>query len=83
MFETDPHPGGPGVIPQLETERLRLRRLVPDGLDAYAAMYAAAEVTRCLRDCPSIEWQPGIRWPVHLGHWELHGYGQWAVVERA
>jgi len=36
------------VIPELETERLLLRALRPEDLDAYAAMHADPEVMRYL-----------------------------------
>jgi RimJ/RimL family protein N-acetyltransferase len=38
------------MIPTLETERLLLRGLRVHDLDAYAAMYADAEVMRYLED---------------------------------
>ncbi len=71
------------MIPELSTERLLLRALDPKDIDAYAAMYADAEVMQFLENG-----QPQTRaaaWrsmAVHLGHWALRGYGQWALVER-
>jgi RimJ/RimL family protein N-acetyltransferase len=71
------------VIPELETARLLLRALGPSDLDAYAAMYADAEVMRFLEDGRPLDRAAAWRsMAVHLGHWRLRGYGQWALVER-
>ncbi len=72
------------MIPEISTERLRLRGLVASDLDAYAAMYADAEVMRFLEDGRpqprSAAWRSMAG---HLGHWALRGFGQWALVESA
>ena len=68
----------------LETERLRLRMFRESDLDAYARMCADAEIMRYLGEGKPLTraeaWRSmaGI-----LGHWELRGYGLWAVEERA
>ena len=31
--------------------------------------------------CPAPS--PGASWPICVGHWELRGYGQWLLAERA
>jgi len=72
------------VIPELRTERLLLRGLRPSDLDAYAAMYADPDVMRYLEDGRPLDRAAAWRMmAVHLGHWQLRGYGQWALVERA
>ncbi|HWF25539.1 MAG TPA: GNAT family N-acetyltransferase [Solirubrobacteraceae bacterium] len=72
------------MIPALETERLVLRGLEPGDLDAYAAMYADAEVARHLEHGRPMDRAAAWRsMAIHLGHWQLRGYGQWALVERA
>lgn len=72
------------MIPRLETERLLLRALSPDDFDAYAAMYADPKVMRYLEDGHPLDRAAAWRsLAVHLGHWQLRGYGQWALVERA
>lgn len=71
----------------LDTDRLRLRPFTLDDLDAHARLYADPDVTRWLSDGP---------WPGPLArerseravrrfiaHWDDHGYGVWAVEERA
>ncbi len=71
------------VIPEFKTGRLLLRGLRADDLDAYAVMYADPEVMRYLEDGRPLDRAAAWRsMAVHLGHWSLRGYGQWAVVER-
>jgi RimJ/RimL family protein N-acetyltransferase len=72
------------VIPELTTERLRLRGIRPEDLDAYAAMYGDPDVMRFLEDGRTLDRAAAWRtMAMHLGHWELRGYGQWALVELA
>jgi len=72
------------VIPELETDRLLLRGLQPEDLDAYAAMYADPEVMRYLEDGRPLDRAAAWRsMALHLGHWSLRGYGQWALIERS
>ena len=72
------------MIPALETERLTLRGLEASDLDAYAAMYADREVVRYLEHGRPLDRAAAWRsMAIHLGHWQLRGYGQWALVERA
>jgi RimJ/RimL family protein N-acetyltransferase len=80
---TNPAYAGP-VIPELVTERLLLRGLQESDLDAYAAICADAEVRRYLGDGRPLERPAAWREiAIFLGHWDLRGFGQWAVVERA
>jgi RimJ/RimL family protein N-acetyltransferase len=72
------------VIPELQTERLRMRSLCIDDLDAYTRMYADQEVMRFLEQGTPLGRDAAFRsMAVHLGHWQLRGYGQWALEERA
>jgi RimJ/RimL family protein N-acetyltransferase len=68
-------------IPTLRTERLVLRPFRDDDLDAWAAVLADEETTRYIGGVRSREeaWRTIA---VYLGHWELRGYGQWAVERR-
>jgi ribosomal-protein-alanine N-acetyltransferase len=74
-------------VTTLDTERLRLRPFMLDDLDAHARLYADPDITRWLSDGP---------WPGPLArerseravrrfvaHWDDHGYGVWAVEDRA
>jgi RimJ/RimL family protein N-acetyltransferase len=72
------------VIPEFETERLRLRSLRLDDLDGYARMYADPEVMRFLESGAPLGRDAAFRsLAMHLGHWQLRGYGQWALEDRA
>ena len=68
----------------LETERLRLRMFRESDLDVYARLCADPEIMRYLGEGKPLTraeaWRSmaGI-----LGHWQLRGYGLWAVEERA
>jgi RimJ/RimL family protein N-acetyltransferase len=71
-------------IPELETERLRLRALRADDFEPYAAMMADPEVTRYLADGKPLARADAWRQlAMILGHWELRGFGLWAVEEKA
>ena len=50
--------------------------------DAYAAANADAEVQRFLGG-PQDRDQSWRSLALHIGHWELRGYGQWAIERRA
>jgi RimJ/RimL family protein N-acetyltransferase len=66
----------------LRTERLLLRMFREEDFEQYAAMVADAEVTRYLGDGKPLA--PGDAWrqmAFALGHWQLRGYGLWAVEE--
>jgi RimJ/RimL family protein N-acetyltransferase len=72
------------VIPELETERLRLRALCLEDLDAYARMYADPDVMRFLEHGVALDRASAFRsMALHLGHWQLRGYGQWGLEDRA
>jgi RimJ/RimL family protein N-acetyltransferase len=69
-------------IPTVETERLLLREWRDDDLDAYARICADDEVTRYL----SGTLDRGDAWrqmAQFSGHWNLRGFGTWAVEEKA
>lgn len=71
-------------IPELDTERLRLRAFRDEDLDAYAAMCADPEVMRYLGTGVTLSradtWRSMAGF---LGHWALRGYGMWALEEKA
>ncbi len=72
-------------IPELVTERLRLRGFRAGDLDDYAAMYGDREVLRYLLGGGAEPWDRGRCWrhmAFLLGHWQLKGYGVWAVEHR-
>jgi RimJ/RimL family protein N-acetyltransferase len=72
------------VVPRLETERLLLRAFSPSDVDPYARMMADPDVCRFLGDGRPLDRADAWRQLAQLiGHWELRGFGLWAVEERA
>jgi RimJ/RimL family protein N-acetyltransferase len=70
-------------IPALTTERLLLRAFRADDFEAYAAIMADPAVTRFLGDGhPQGRDEAWRSMAYFLGHWELRGFGLWAVEER-
>jgi len=71
------------IIPELHTDRLVMRGFREDDLDELAAINADPEVTKWVGDenglSRSETWRRIAYW---LGHWELRGLGQWALVRR-
>ncbi|MBI1913994.1 MAG: GNAT family N-acetyltransferase [Planctomycetes bacterium] len=68
----------------LETERLVLRLLRESDLDAYAEMCGDPEVMRFLGNGQPMSRADAWRnLAMMLGHWQLRGYGLWAVEEKA
>ena len=67
----------------LATERLVLRMFRESDLDAYAAMLGDPEVMRHLAPNPMTRAEAWRNMAMVLGHWQLRGYGLWAVEERA
>ena len=71
-------------IPTLETERLILRMFRQDDLGAYAAISADVEVMRYLGDGKPLARPDTWRQiAMILGHWQLRGYGLFALEEKA
>lgn len=72
------------IIPEIETERLLLRALRASDFETYAVMMADPDVTRFLADGRPLNRADAWRQLAMLiGHWELRGFGIWAVEERA
>jgi RimJ/RimL family protein N-acetyltransferase len=71
------------VIPVLETERLRLRSFRNDDLDAWAAMMADPDVARYIAPAPMTREESWRSLAGSLGHWQLRGYGTWAVERKS
>ena len=71
-------------IPSLETERLLLRMFSEGDFEDYARMCADPEVMRYLgegKPLPRLEAWRQIAFII--GHWQLRGYGFWAVEEKS
>ncbi len=68
----------------LDSPRLLLRQFRESDLDAYAEMCGDPEVMRFLGDGHTLTRPEAWRnMALLLGHWQLRGYGLWAVEERA
>ena len=71
-------------IPTIETPRLRLRGFTESDFPAYRAMVNDPNVMRYLGDGrPLGEIDAWRQLASILGHWQLRGFGLWAVDERA
>jgi len=68
----------------LETERLILRQWREEtDFEAYARMCADPEVMRYLGGKPFTRLEAWRHMALVVGHWQLRGYGHWAVEEKA
>lgn len=75
-----PDPAAERVV----TARLVLRRWRPDDLDAFAAINADPETMRAVGSGQPLSGEESARALEALeGHWNVHGFGLWAVEERA
>jgi RimJ/RimL family protein N-acetyltransferase len=71
------------IVPELQTERLVMRGFREDDLDAFAEISADKEVTRWVGDPDGLSRERAWRLMAYfIGHWELRGFGQWALVAR-
>ncbi len=68
---------------ELLTERLRLRPFRPDDFEAHAAICADPEVMRYIRAGALSRADAWWQMARYMGHWQIRGYGLWAVVERS
>ena len=69
---------------ELDTERLRLRMWRESDIDAYAGMCADPLVMRYLGPGKTMTRHEAWRsMAFFIGHWQLRGYGHWAVEEKA
>ena len=71
------------MIPVLETERLRLRSFRSEDIDAWAAMMADPDVARYIAPAPMTREESWRSIAGSLGHWQLRGYGTWAVERKS
>jgi RimJ/RimL family protein N-acetyltransferase/catechol 2,3-dioxygenase-like lactoylglutathione lyase family enzyme len=70
---------------RLETERLALRPFAETDLDAYAAICADPEVMRFMGSGGKPMSRAAVWRAVasYVGHWQLRGFGFWALEEKA
>ena len=67
----------------IETERLVLRPLSPEDFDAYFAMFTDPGAAAMAGRGPLTSDEAWTRLLRQAGHWQLLGYGQFAVFEKA
>jgi [ribosomal protein S5]-alanine N-acetyltransferase len=71
-------------IPTLETARLRLTALTERHFNDYATMLADPESTRWIGDGLPLDRTNAWRsLAMLIGHWQLRGYGMWALELKA
>ncbi len=71
------------LIPELETDRLILRGYRLDDLDRVHEIFSHEEVARfVMGGKPASREQAWKLMALALGHWDLMGYGLWAIVEK-
>jgi RimJ/RimL family protein N-acetyltransferase len=70
------------LIPVLETERLRMREPRLADFDAVVSMFSDAEFTRFLTGKPQSREETWLRLMRLSGHWNLMGYGFWALEDK-
>jgi RimJ/RimL family protein N-acetyltransferase len=71
-------------IPELWSERQQLRGWLPSDAAALRRIYGDPATMRYIGDGSAMP--PDRAWhglAYLLGHWELRGYGTWAVIERS
>ncbi|MHA6204504.1 GNAT family N-acetyltransferase [Dyella soli] len=71
-----------GLVPVIETGRLRLRAHRADDHAACVAIWSDPEVTRYIGGRPFTGEEVWKRLLQYLGLWSLLGYGYWAVEEK-
>jgi RimJ/RimL family protein N-acetyltransferase len=70
------------MIPVIETERLRLRGWRLADAEPFVGFFADGELSRFMGGPRAA----GPAWEMmatEIGHWELRGYGMWAVEEKS
>ncbi len=71
------------MIPRLETERLVLRGFRSEDFEQFTGFMADADVMRYLGGQPLTRDEAWRSLAVSLGHWQLRGYGTWAVERKS
>jgi len=67
----------------IETERLLLRMFRLDDLDDLAALFSDPDVVRYVGDGKPVDREEAER-ALHsiIKHWQTHGFGRWAVIDK-
>jgi len=71
-------------VPEVRTDRLLMRGWRDEDLDEWAAICADPEVTRWVGEDDGLSREDAWRRMAYfVGHWELRGFGNWALVDKA
>jgi len=70
-------------MPEIETERLLLRMFCPEDLDELATLFRDPEVMRYVGEGQPVNREEADK-ALHsiIRHWQTHGFGRWAAVNR-
>ncbi len=66
-------------VPVIETKRLKLRAHRLEDFQSLSSIWSDEEVVKHISGIPSTEQQSWMRLMNYLGHWNLMGFGYWAV----
>lgn len=67
------------TIPTINTHRLTLRGMRPEDFGRFAEIWATPDVVEYIDAAP---WSRSKAWAAflrHAGHWQIAGFGQWAI----
>ena len=71
------------MMVELESDNLILRQFRESDMDDFSALCADAEVMRFLGGKPFSRLDTWRQMARILGHWQIRGYGEWALEERS
>jgi ribosomal-protein-alanine N-acetyltransferase len=73
----------PDFMARIETERLLLRMFRPDDLDELATLFSDPDVVRYVGDGKPVSREESERaLESIIKHWQTHGFGRWAVIDK-
>jgi len=67
------------TIPTINTARLTLRAMRAEDFERYAEIWAMPDVADRILDRPRAKAQSWDAFLRNAGHWQITGFGQWAV----
>jgi RimJ/RimL family protein N-acetyltransferase len=70
-------------MPAIETDRLFLRMFCPEDLDELARMFSDPDVMRYVGDGQPVNREEAYKaLQSIIKHWQTHGFGRWAAVDK-
>ena len=70
------------AVPTINTSRLTLRAMRPEDFDRFAEIWTMQDVVRHIRP-PLTRSEAWVSFLRNAGHWQMTGFGQWAIESRA